>query len=253
MMRATDMLHALAPFQQLLQEVQAHEQAYLQNGGSNQHLQKNIRLAYSFIMLTLLKEEVLYAKITFELKQDQVVLNEVYTENTSRKVLLEKLIQKNIFLRNFSWSAAATNEYKSGTVITRCLAIADAIADRAVNCARGDEYRPGRYSSVLVTDEKIVLSQINRMNAKSLDHKNDYSLRDLEFTIPLIEVATPQSGVRTTVGVPTVDFLAVGVPTNRHNIGPMLISFSDHSSANNRACGERILEQIEREKAADKD
>jgi len=246
MMSATDMLHALAPFQQLLQEIQANEQTYLQNSGSNQHLQKNIRLAYSFVTLTLLKEEELYAKITFELKQDQVVQNEVYVVNGSRKALLEKLIQKNIFLRNFSWSAAATNKYKNETVITRCLAIADTIADRAVNCSHGDEYRPGRYSSLLVTDEKIVLSQINRMNAKSLDHKNDYSLRDLEFTIPW-SVSSP------TIIKNKSLLTAVGVPTNRHTIGPMLISFSDHSSANNRACGDAILEQIEQEKAAYKD
>lgn len=231
MISAANILHALAPFQQVLQELHVQEHSHLEKKG-NTTLQKNIKLAYSFITLTLMNDGDVYLKITFELKQDLAVPGEVYVADASRKSLLENSIRNHAALKNFRWSAAADNEYKNDTVITRCLAIADAIAGTVVNCARGDDYLPGCYSSIEISEEKIVLRQINRMNSKSLDHKNDYSLRDLEFTIPLAPVA-PRF--------------------NDHQIGPMLISFSDHSSANNRACGERIEKQIELEKAAYRD
>jgi hypothetical protein len=67
------------------------------------------------------------------------------------------------------------------------------------------------------------------MNAKSLDHKKDYSLRKLKFTIPL---TINQSDV----------------PSFDYQIGEMLIEFSDHSSERNLFCGDAILEQIERER-----
>lgn len=229
MISAANILHALSPFQQALQELQAHEQKHLD---PTVVLHKSITLAYRFLTLSLKNENELHARITFEVKQDMVVLAECYVANASRKALLEKIIGDNVSLKNFRWSAAADHEYKNDTVITRCLAIADTIAGVAVNCARGDDYSPGCYSSMEITDEKIVLSQINRMNAKSLDHKNDYSLRDLEFTIPLAPLT------------------AVASRFDAYQVGPMLVYFSDHSSPNNRTCGDRIKEQIMHAKAA---
>lgn len=149
----------------------------------------------------------------------------------SREQQLETSIRNNKALTDFRWSVAGAHAIQSEMIVTRCLEAADAIAKCAVNCAHGDDYRPGCYSSVLVTDAEIVLSQINHMNAKSLKHKHDYCLRNLVFTIPL----TKQDAM---------------VKLADHQLGPMLISFSDHSSANNRRCGEAIMEQIKLEKIA---
>ncbi|MEJ0031007.1 MAG: hypothetical protein WDO15_11800 [Bacteroidota bacterium] len=56
----------------------------------------------------------------------------------------------------------------------------------------------------------IELQQVNYMNARSLDHKDDYSLRSLVFRISL------------------------------DGNQKMITEFTDRSSQNNRECGERI-------------
>jgi len=95
------------------------------------------------------------------------------------------------------------------------LETADNIASIAMNCVAGDEYRPGNFSKILLNHNFIELHQVNYMNAKSLNHKNNYSLRSLVFRISL-EKATK-----------------------------MITEFTDRSSQNNRHCGEKIRAAID--------
>ena len=206
------------------------EQTHFQTIGAPTVLRKYIKQSYSFIELSLKQDELLYAQAVFEISQDQAVLQKVYVSDRSREQQLEASIRNNKALKDFRWTVAGAHATQNELVVARCLAAADAIARRAVNCAHGDDYRPGCYNSVLVSDTEIVLSQINHMNAKSLKHKNDYCLRNLVFTIPLIE--------------------HVQVKLSDLQLGPMRISFSDSSSANNLRCGEAIMEQIKLEQAA---
>jgi len=110
------------------------------------------------------------------------------------------------------------------------LTIADKIARRAYQCGMRDDYRPGVFSEAIVSDTAIVLKQVNHWNARSIDHKKDYQLRNLEFYIPTAAVEARRRH--------SVDM-----------IGNMTVLFSDMSSANNRYCGDRIYQAIQEEKA----
>ena len=102
---------------------------------------------------------------------------------------------------------------------------AEAIARPAYGCTSGDDYAPGVFSKVALSGKGIHLEQINHYNAKSLAHKDNYSLRDLKFFVP-----TGADEVRTTYG--------------SEKIGNMLVEFDDRSSANNRECGRLINAKI---------
>lgn len=98
--------------------------------------------------------------------------------------------------------------------IIKQLATADSIASLAVNCTTGDGYEPGNFSKIILSNSEIELQQINHMNAKSLAHKKNYSLRSLIFKIDL------------------------------KNPKELKIDFSDHSSENNKHCGDQIKAAI---------
>jgi hypothetical protein len=133
-------------------------------------------------------------------------------------------------LNTSPWQEKPHNKIYLNEGISDYLTIADTIASQAVNCASGDDYRPGNFSRISVSDDSIILSQINYMNSRSIDHKNDYSLRKLEVLIPLTVMESNDS-------------------LYDYRIGDMLIEFSDRSSPNNRQCGKAIKEQIEKTKA----
>ncbi|HEX8060935.1 MAG TPA: hypothetical protein VF473_08365, partial [Cyclobacteriaceae bacterium] len=71
-------------------------------------------------------------------------------------------------------------------------------------------YWPGNFSKILLANKYIELQQVNYMNARSLDHKDNYSLRSLVFRISLADSSK------------------------------MITEFTDRSSQNNRICGDRI-------------
>ena len=102
---------------------------------------------------------------------------------------------------------------------------AEAIARQARRCTAGDDYAPGFFSKVALSEKGIHLEQINHYNAKSLAHKDNYSLRDLRFFVP-----TGAYTARATLA--------------SEKIGNMLVEFDDHSSANNRECGRLIRAKI---------
>lgn len=178
---------------------------------------------YSFITFDVRdsKEEDLICRIKFELDAKAGKLIEVYCSNKSVTEKLSASLKKKKFpgfdakdLENDKWTDEVRNSIEQ----------ADKIAGVAANCTNGDNYRPGNFSLVAIHQDHIVLSQVNRMNSKSLDHKNDYSIRDLIMTIPLSD--------------------NYKVCTSSRKIGEMNVLFHDASSANNRRCGDNIEKML---------
>jgi hypothetical protein len=223
---------------QLASTLQRQESTYLQTDKNFIALSYSVSSAYNSITIELNQITQdddygnLYIKILFELEKDLVVLKEVYCVDKARKPFIETLVVADQNANKNQWKPnSLRDDLPYDSTIMRYLSVADNIALRAMNCASGDDYYPGAFSKVMITDKNIILSQINHMNAKSLDHNDNYSLRDLEFFIPVTTLKDD---------------------TNRHDytIGDMLINFSDRSSKNNKTCGDAILEQIRLEKAA---
>ncbi len=152
--------------------------------------------AYSFITI-----DAGDVHIKFEVSASSAKLLELHPQDGSIKKKIEST----------SWPGLdSTSSKKFSDKINNQLTTADNIASLAINCTKGDDYRPGNFSKVLLTGKHIELQQINYMNAKSLDHKKDYSLRSLVFRIPLDE--------------------------NQK----LITEFTDRSSKNNRHCGDKI-------------
>ncbi len=116
------------------------------------------------------------------------------------------------------------------------LAIADKIAQTGHYCTSGDDYSPGFYNRILITEAGIELSQENRWNATSLDREN-YCLRKLLFFIPF--------GVLKEEDILTFRKNADGEATDK--VDDLLIFFEDHSSPNYKECGQKIFAAIKEE------
>jgi len=235
-MTAIEIISNLKIYQDLLNEICQHEIDYAEKTEGFIRLKKKVKSEYSFITLELQLitegnvEGHLYCKITFGLKDSVPALKDIYIEDKTRLSDLEKKINSQLSVHNYQWQDSPEPSAYYEKDILNYLTIANTIAGTAVNCAHGDHYYPGNFSKITVTDTFIKLSQVNHMNSRSLDHKTDYSLRDLEFTIPLTSVAFETSYGDT-------------------KIGDMVIHFSDRSSSNNRKCGDAVSEKIESERA----
>ncbi|MBC7488462.1 MAG: hypothetical protein H7282_17115, partial [Cytophagaceae bacterium] len=171
-------------------------------------------------------------QITFEIKGDKVSLTSVYCQEESEKEALEKQIRSNKAIDDAHWHKEPNNTWYHDEVVTGYINMADEIAAAAYNCASGDDYRPGNFSEIKVSEREIILSQINLHNSRSSAHKDDYYMRKLYFQIPLTgeEPETPRF-------------------EDNYKIGNMVISFSDHSSVRNRECGKKTVEQILQQQA----
>jgi hypothetical protein len=233
-MSTIEILTDLHPFLQFLTELHGQEFSHQKEESATARLTKQLSREYNFITLQLKKQEseiepenqVLYCKITFDVADTKKLIHEVYCADVDRLRAIEDLIQQNT-----SALVNRTSTIGAFSVLKQYLTIADSIASVAKNCTAGDSYEPGYFSKITVTDERIILTQNNSMNARSLDHKNNYSLRALQFSIPL------------TTRQDTARFFD-------DQIGDMLITFSDRSSANNRKYGDAIADQIQKEKMA---
>jgi hypothetical protein len=174
------------------------------------------------------RSSLLYLQCTFRIAQQNVFFSEIYCQNNEREKELKDLIVHHTPAAGRAWNPVVqANIYKPEVV--RYLAIADEIAKEGDSCSQGDNYSPGYFSEIIVADKEIELKQINHWNARSIDHKDDYHLRDLKFFIPLHSNEEKIS---------------------RHDyaIGKMFIDLSNRSSRNNRHCGDKIREKIELEK-----
>ena len=237
-MKAVDILNNLKPFTYLLNNIQSQESLYLKKNSDFLKLTKEVRSEYSFILLELnyVSKEAenlkysrnrIYCKIEFEIQNDKILFKKLYCEDPSRTNALESLIKAGQNIT--SWSTKPNQPLFDTDTITNYLIIADNIAHTASNCTSGDNYRPGNFSCISLEEEYITLSQINYMNSRSSAHKDDYSLRKLEFIIPIAQSRKAADNYD-------------------YQIGEMMIEFSDHSSKNNKTCGDALKEKITEEK-----
>ncbi len=202
---------------------------------------KSLSSQYSFITLEVRVTPIddldgygeLVVQATFEIGNTKVMLKEVYSEEKSKKEALEQLIKLNKAVHDAHWHTEPNNTWYCDEKVTAYINMADEIAQEAVNCNSGDNYRPGSFSEIKVEDALVELSQVNLHNAKSSDHKDDYHMRKLYFYIPLTKEKTIKE---------TYDM--------NYQIGEMYIAFSDHSSPKNKECGKKIVEQILQQKTS---
>lgn len=195
---------------------------------------KSVSLTHSTITLTLhtksdsVKRSMsdVYLKASFEIHEGNMSLGSFYCADDAVVNELRNYITTHAPKR---FDSASINTGVFNLEVLEYIRIADAIAKQAYQCSSGDNYYPGYFSEMIIQETQIVLKQINRWNARSIDHKNDYHMRDLEFYIPLTAAAIEQSFVD--------DY-----------IGRMQIVFSDRSTQNNKSCGDKIAEQMQVEK-----
>lgn len=230
-MTALEIVRILYPFQEYVIQL-LHIEA---EGQPDYEYSYSVSLSYTFITLKVFRgakdstDKILHIQIIFRIEHNKIVLSEIFHTDKIDVLPLTEEIKSNTLLHNISFAAPQkTDEYLSDETITY-LSTADRISQHAVNMYSGDSYWPGNYSSVKLTADIIKLEQINHMNSRSTNHKDNYSLRDLIFQIPLQKTASLKQSYDDVF------------------IGNMLVSFSDRSSQNNRAAGDAIQEQIKKE------
>src|SRR4051812_5623203 len=99
---------------------------------------------YSFIII-----QAPNLHIQFEVDTASGKLYELYSDDQS--------IKSKIQSTNWPGLNSESQASKFSEKINTLLATADSIASTAVNCARGDEYRPGNFSKIIYTEERIEL------------------------------------------------------------------------------------------------
>jgi hypothetical protein len=160
------------------------------------------------------------------------VNTECYCEDTQRAEVLQKHFEP------LAADPASVNGSDTDRImidaddLDKYLTIAESIASTTYLCSAGDDYWPGFFSEININAERIILQQVNHMNSRSIDHKKNYTLRDLQFEIPLLNRPVTQKS---------------SIGWEEHHIGTMHIRFSDRSSQSNKTCGDRIREKIEEE------
>jgi len=230
------LLQAMGELQTLLTTIELAEAKALQPGaGRLEGFNKVITLHHASLRLKLFvdrklpKQEShspsLYLQVTFEIHEDELLYTGIYCEHREREAEITQLIQNLQPPGGFRWNP------EQGVIpysdkVKQYLDTADSIAMQAYQCDAGDDYWPGYYSEIVLEEASIQLKQINHWNARSIDHRDDYVMRNLEFDIPLRPVTVRPSFLTET-------------------IGDMQVYFFDRSSDKNRACGERITEQIQ--------
>ncbi|HVD99748.1 MAG TPA: hypothetical protein VNB90_16180 [Cytophagaceae bacterium] len=236
-MKAVDILHNMLAYETFLSALKERENDRARQTKGFVKLVKNLSCEYDFITLRLTCQtrsgvpgfeytnERVYCQLSFEISNGRILFKELYHEEVSYREILEKEVRENPMINDLQWQTKMQNSFFLNDTITHYLSLADEIAAVAAYCAVGDSYRPGAYSEISMGEDLIKLSQINHMNSRSLDHKEDYSLRKLQFQIPLRKL--PPEDRR-------YDF----------EFGEMGIHFSDYSSPNNKHCGKAILSKI---------
>jgi hypothetical protein len=162
---------------------------------------------YSFITITITQNNNPSIIMRFELTDNSAKIESIYSDDKTIETRTKTKVGSTTWP---GFKTITSVQVPLPNNIIEQLESADNIASLVVNCATGDDYRPGNFSKIILAGKHIELQQINYMNAKSLDHKNDYSLRSLVFRIALI------------------------------GDSKMITEFADRSSVNNRQCGERI-------------
>ena len=193
-------------------------------------LEIDVTSEYAFITTKVINGGQPFAQIRFQLTDEAGKLVSIFCDSDAmQKSLAEKIERENWP----GWQASASIETKFPEQVLQAMNSADSIAALVTNCTRGDDYRPGNFSKISASERRIKLEQINHMNSRSLSHKDNYSLRQLVFTINLDSSPVNEPG------------------RGEYQIGIMKVEFSDHSSANNRICGDKVIAELKRLNAED--
>lgn len=183
-------------------------------------------LSYDTLKFTIHTGRTLYFQCKANYNDKTVLPSDFYHANLKDITVLLKQ-----FVKSVLDDTEVQRKLSYPQEIDSYLSIAERIAQQAHYCAAGDNYHPGYFSEISLQQVGITLQQINHMNSRSLAHKKDYSLRNLEFFIPF-----QSDGQK--------------ISFQDQFIGVMRIRFSDRSSENNKKYGDRIRVKIEEEKQA---
>jgi hypothetical protein len=227
-------INDLQKYFSLLNKIEDLEREYYEEGESPfpGNFSKSVSLRYNTITLQLNcknEEEASYADYciaTFTVEGQNVSVADITCERIEREGSIRDQIQNSI-PTTFP-STIGTDNLNNET--KQYLNIADEIAKQAYLCSSGDDYYPGYFSAIVINDDGIILEQINHWNARSIDHKNNYYLRNLRFYIPNTTTETRLS-------------------YSEEKIGKLSIYFSDSSSTNNKKCGDKIFITIQEQKS----
>lgn len=229
-MTALEIVHILKAYKKYLIQLQAQE---VQRHPEYEYSYE-VSLSYTFITLKVFRKNTdstratLCIQITFRIENHVIGLTDFFHADKIDTLPITEKIKSNTSLHNVFFAVTETANQLSDETITY-LDTADRISQHAVNMYHGDSYWPGNYSNVKLTADTITLEQINHMNSRSINHKDNYSLRDLVFQIPLQNTVVLKQSY------------------DARLLGRMVVSFSDRSSQNNRAAGDGIHEQIQKE------
>jgi hypothetical protein len=206
-------------------------------GVDESEIVKKVTLTYDLITLDLSFTNATspsspYFRATFEINQHTATLKTLYSPNSDLESKIKNLILSKSPNQGYGWDTGInTSHYNPET--ERYVTIADEIAKQGYRCSSGDDFRPGYFSEISVTGDAIILKQINHYNSRSINHKDDYHMRDLEFYIPLKRIDHEKK--------------SPNLRSNSYQIGDMAIVFSDRSSEKNKACGNEVLNKIREE------
>jgi len=234
-MNAVTLVSGLYEYFLLLNEIEeAVITRYKEKGEPTTRFLKTVSLQYNRIAIQLnTKEEGVsrqlapeYFRSTFEVMDQSVSMTNLYCEREEAENQMREYVLQHAPTSFPTKTNADTNFLSDET--QGYLTIADEIAKQAYLCSSGDDYRPGYFSEIIIEDTQIILKQINHWNSRSIDHKKDYHLRNLEFYIPLTDDELKPS-------------------FKDEHLGRMLIQFSDRSSQNNKRCGDWIREKMNEE------
>jgi hypothetical protein len=229
-MTAVELVNETYTYVQLLFSLEEQEQVFLKTKEEHAAVfRKIVSLRYDTITLILdvviaagaKPETSRYLECTIDVGKQKVGIDRVYCQHKKREPHILNYIQHHTPERFPSGNHPAhTPEIRD------YITIADTIAKEAYLYSSGDDYRPGNFSEIMVDDDIITLRQINRHNSRSIDHKDNYTMRDLEFLIPLNTVILKPS-------------------FEDECIGNMVIRFSDRSSTKNKQAGDQIRKKID--------
>lgn len=227
-MTTLEILRILQPYQAYLIQLQKVEM----DRQPEYEWSYSISLNYQMVHLKILRNtdtdpyKQLYTQIRFKIENEIISFESFFCEEPIGNETIINVIKLDSNLHGLAFKINPDCLHTFSDEVIESLSIADRISQHAVNRNTGDSYWPGNYSIIDILPTCIMLTQVNHMNSRSLNHKNDYSLRNLLFRIPLEQNVK----IEATFGDVT--------------IGNMLVNFSDRSSANNLSVGDDIMEAI---------
>ena len=221
-MNSKTLLNNLEPFWVLLENLRTD----LEKNTGHQYT-SSLEQSYGFIQLDLIDaKQQLFLRVRYQLQHPKKLsLHSVYCRDENKSKQFNNDINR--VLGDFEWHSNPDSDFKLTAKQTEYLALADRIA------ALGNDINatPSHYGSVTITSDFIQLTQINRRNSRSLDHKDSYCMRDLYFVIPLKKNNEAK------------EKLKIG----SYYLGEMEVYFQDVSAKTQRTTGDKIMAQLKEE------